>query len=362
MATKRERTRADGSICWQVRYRIDGTESSKRLDNEHDAEAFRELIDRVGPARALEIHGVQRTRSGFTVAKWLAHHIEHLSGIERRTRHEYLGIVKNNIAPSLGAIPLDLLSRDDCARWVDAMHAAGASGKTIANKHGLLSGALEAAVSAGHIAANPAASVRLPRTERPEMRFLTHEEFATLLAAVSQRWRPMVRFLVASGARLSEVTSLRPNDVDRAASTVRISRAWKRNPGGPQLGPPKTRKSVRTINVPADVLADLSYSGDWLFTNSGLGNRNPGGFVRPHNFRLNVWWPALERAQLSPPRPRIHDLRHTCASWLIQAGIPLPVIQQHLGHESIKTTIDCYGHLDRASGQAAAAAIAAALS
>lgn len=55
--------------------------------------------------------------------------------------------------------------------------------------------------------------------------------------------------------------------------------------------------------------------------------------------------------------PRPHDLRHTCASWMIQAGVPLPVIQQHLGHESITTTVDRYGHLDRSSGVAAASAI-----
>ncbi|MFD6195709.1 tyrosine-type recombinase/integrase [Mycobacteriaceae bacterium NPDC060252] len=61
------------------------------------------------------------------------------------------------------------------------------------------------------------------------------------------------------------------------------------------------------------------------------------------------------------PRPRIHDLRHTCASWLIQAGVPLPVIQQHLGHESIQTTVDVYGHLDLRSARAAAEAMGKAL-
>jgi integrase len=43
--------------------------------------------------------------------------------------------------------------------------------------------------------------------------------------------------------------------------------------------------------------------------------------------------------------PRIHDLRHSHASWLIAAGVPLPAIQRRLGHESITTTIDRYGHL-----------------
>lgn len=44
-------------------------------------------------------------------------------------------------------------------------------------------------------------------------------------------------------------------------------------------------------------------------------------------------------------RPRIHDLRHTFASWAIRASVPLPVLQRQLGHESIQTTVDRYGHL-----------------
>lgn len=362
MATKRRRTRSDGSAYWQVRYRLDGIESSKSLDDEQDAEAFRELIERVGAAKALQLHGLSEARSGGpTVTKWLTHHIDHLSGIERRTRHEYLGILNNDIKPALGAIPLGALSRDDISKWVEKMRAAGASGKTIANKHGLLSAALNAAVRAGHISANPAAGIRLPRTERQEMRFLSHEEFATLIAAVTEPWRPMVRFLVASGGRPAEVMALRPADVNRADSTVRISRAWKRGPGGYQLGAPKTDRGVRTINLPATVLDELDYTGEWLFTNPGRGRRAQGGPVRLPNFRVNVWWPAVERAKLTPPNPRVYDLRHTCASWMIQAGIPLPVIQQHLGHESIEVTVGVYGHLDRRNAQAAADAIAVAL-
>jgi integrase len=53
----------------------------------------------------------------------------------------------------------------------------------------------------------------------------------------------------------------------------------------------------------------------------------------------------------------VHDLRHTCASWLVAAGTPLPVVQAHLGHESIQTTIAAYTHLDRSTMSAAATAI-----
>lgn len=203
------------------------------------------------------------------------------------------------------------------------------------------------------MAANPAAGARLPRTERREMVFLSRDEFAILVAAVTEPWRPLVEFLVASGCRWGEATALRPGDVDRAAATVRIARAWKYSPGtGYIIGAPKTRKSVRTINIPKPLLGRLDYSNDWLFVNRTEGP------IRIHGFQSRVWQPALKRAEPDiGKRPRVHDLRHTCASWLIQAGVPLPVVQQHLGHESIETTVGTYGHLDRRSAQAAAEVI-----
>lgn len=167
-------------------------------------------------------------------------------------------------------------------------------------------------------------------------------------------------FLVVSGCRWSEATALKPSDVDLRHDTVSVTKAWKNVAGGYVLGVPKTQKSVRTINVPRAVLVQLDLSGKWLFTNSGRGNRNPGGPVRLPSFSGNVWRPALERAAVAglTKDVRIHDLRHTCASWLIKAGRPLPAIQEHLGHESILITVGTYGHLDRSSGRGNADALA----
>lgn len=366
MATYRERSRADGGAYWQVRYRIDGRQASTSVSDESAARELATLMDAVGPERALRAYGVERPtrpeRSGLTVAEWVEHYIDHLSGVDKRTVADYRSYLRRDIGPAIGAIPLTELASDDVAEWINAMTEAGSAGKTIANKHGaLLSPALTAAVKAGKIAVNPAAGVGIPRTERAEMRFLSHEEFADLLAETAEYWRPMLRFIVASGARFSEVSALRPSDVDKDAGTVRISRAWKRHPEGWAIGTTKTSKSNRTISLPPSALADLDYSGEWLFTNSGRGAKARLGPVRIPNFRSNVWWPALLRAKLAPPRPRIHDLRHTCASWMIQAGVPLPVIQSHLGHESIDVTVGVYGHLDRSHFQQAANAIGKAL-
>jgi integrase len=124
----------------------------------------------------------------------------------------------------------------------------------------------------------------VPRTEKADIRCLTGTEFGKLLDSVTERWRPMVEFLVASGCRWSEATALRPSDVDREGGTVRVVRAWKRTyaKGGYELGPPKTKNSVRTINVPTSLLAKLDYSGEWLFTNKS------GGPVRGNGFHERV--------------------------------------------------------------------------
>jgi integrase len=354
MATLRVRKRKDGSVYTSVLYRIDGKQSSVSFDLYDEAVWLRDLINRIGPAAALEIAyrraGVSST---LTVAEWITHHVDHLTGTTARTRDDYRAILRNDIEPaSIGALPLDALTADDVARWVNKMHADGASGKTIHNKHGFLAGALNAAVAAGKIPSNPCDGRRLPRTDEQEMVFLTREQFAKLRDSFTEHWRPLVEFLVTSGCRWGEAVALQPGDVNRDESTVRIWRAWRYRPGeGYTLGAPKTRKSKRTINVAPAVLDKLDYSQEWLFVNRDSGP------VRSHGFIGRVWKPAVKRSGLVPP-PRIHDLRHTCASWLIQAGTPLPVVQKHLGHESITTTVDRYGHTDRRDGADAAARIA----
>ena len=85
-----------------------------------------------------------------------------------------------------------------------------------------------------------------------------------------------------------------------------------------------------------------------------------GGPVRHANFYTNVWSPACEAAGLDPA-PRIHDLRHSHASWLISAGIQLEAVQDQLGHESILTTRGVYGHLQPALGVAVGVAASEAL-
>jgi integrase len=363
MASLRIRQRRDGSTYTSVLYVLNGKQTSSSFNDHAEAVRFQELANKTCPAKALEVWATTTpSADGFTVASWCTHHVDHLTGVNEATRIRYRRYIAKDIAPSkIGPLPLAALTNADTAQWLNSLTG---SAKTAANKHGFAAGALNAAVRAGHISANPCDGNRLRRDEPAEMVFLTHEEFAILHDAVTEPWQPLVEFLVASGARWGEATALRPGDINLAEGTVDIRRAWRYVSGeGHELGPPKTRRSIRTMDVAPSVLAKLDLSGEWVFTNSGRGGRGDDGAVRGPNFNSNVWTPALVRAQAAglPKKPRVHDLRHTNASWLIQAGVPLTVIQRHLGHESIQTTSDRYGHLDRRSSRVVADVVGMAL-
>ena len=192
------------------------------------------------------------------------------------------------------------------------------------------------------------------------MVFLSAPEFGLLRDGIPiQRWKDLATWLVSTGMRFSEATALAPADIDLERRTCRITKAWKYSGKyDATLGPPKTRKGVRTIKLPQAAIDVVDRgASEWLFTN------NAGNPVRTSSFFHGGWKPGRENARRAglTKTPRVHDLRHTCASWMIQAGVPLPVVQAHLGHESIQTTVGVYGHLDGRSAQAAADAIGSAL-
>jgi len=169
IASLRSGSRKDGSTYVQVLYRLDGKQTSTSFEDMASAARFQKLASKFGPAKALETIGTDPELCALTVEKWLEHHVEHLTGLRKSTLYDYRSYMKNDIAPVLGELALTALTRDDIARWTQSMEEGGAAGTTIANKHGFLSSALNAAVRAGHIPSNPAAGQRMPTSERPDM-------------------------------------------------------------------------------------------------------------------------------------------------------------------------------------------------
>lgn len=351
MASIRVRTRSDGGQSWSVLYVLDKRQTSATFTEESDAEKFKALVDTVGAARAMSAWGIDNTAraapsSDYTLSAWLTRYIEQLTGCEQLTLDNYRRYARD-LTTFFGELPLAAFESDDASRWIKYLETINKP-KTIANKHGFLSAALSAAVPK-HIPANPTAGRRLPggTGDDDEIRMLTKDEFTRLLTATEEFWRPLMEFLVVSGCRWGEAAALKPGDVDRASGSVKIRRAWKRSSAGYTIGATKTKRSRRTIKIPKRILEQLDYSHEYLFTNRA------GGPVRYANFRRDAFDKAAALAKLDPA-PTPHDLRHTCASWMLNGGVPSAVVSRHLGHESIKITHDIYGDVDQASAQLAA--------
>ncbi|MET9327686.1 tyrosine-type recombinase/integrase [Tsukamurella sp. NPDC003166] len=381
MASIRPRRRkSDGGTTYAVLYRHRGKQTGTSFDSLDEAEKFKALIDLVGVDAAVASLDIEAPPAPLLV-DFLESYVATRTGVEQGTTKKYRAYIANDFA-DLGDLMVSEVTETVVAAWLNSLDGAA---KTIANKHGFLSAALEQAVRAGHLASNPCAHSTLPQGLRKPPFFFSAAQFTALEAAMPEQWRTHARFLAASGVRFSESTALTVGDVDLAEGTVRVEKAFKYTGSNrlAKLSTTKTRRGVRTINVPASVLELLDLDRDPF---ERLFQTQAGTRITSQAFHNRAWKPALDRldaahrkaegewvaldanAQKASPRPRHplggkrphpHDLRHTCASWMIAAGVPLPAIQAHLGHESIKTTVDLYGSLDRNAGRRAAAAISA---
>jgi integrase len=120
-----------------------------------------------------------------------------------------------------------------------------------------------------------------------------------------------------------------------------------------ELGAAKTAASERTIAVGRDVLEKLDLWGATVFTN------DIGGPINADSFRKNVWTPAMVKSGLPKHRrPGLHDLRHTHASRLIDAGIPIVAVSKRLGHSNVSITLSTYAHVASDADERILAALA----
>lgn len=353
----------DGTTTWKVRYRSAGAETSETFHHKADAQTFAALLasGRDGVTEGLRwLAEREKQQATSTFGEWFDTYVDQLTGVTPRTRDDYKAMRRRYLT-SLDPLPLPLVTRAHVAAVVNTLDAQGLSPKTIKNTIHMLSGVLALAVDEGHITRNPCKRVRLPKQQlvEHEERFLTIEEAAALVDATDAHYQPLVTFLLGTGLRWSEATALQARHVNLAAGTVRVDRAWKRIPGGWEVGPPKSPKARRTVNagVPALVAVAplLGKPTDLVFTTP------QGNVVRHSNFYNRIWLPACEKAGLDP-RPTIHDCRHTHASWLLSTGvIPIEAVQDQLGHESAETTRKVYAHLLPAVGVAVGKSASAAM-
>jgi len=269
----------------------------------------------------------------------------------------------------LADLRLDQLTPAAVEGWV-AWASETKAQSTVRSSYTVLRAVGDTAVRDGLLAASPAAKVDRPRVDHVEARFLNRDEVAALRKALEgSRYAPIVDLLLRTGMRRGEALALHWADVDLEARTARVTGSLARQGRSLVVSPPKTARGRRTVPLGAAAVALLREvraaqqeeraAAANLWEEHGLVfTTDEGKPVDPRN-ALRALTVAAKRAGLEGVE--LHTLRHTAASMLLSAGVPLKVLSDILGHGSISVTADLYGHLQPDVAHAAMDALDAAL-
>jgi integrase len=344
-----KRTTRSGEARYEVRVRgTDGKERSRTFRTKKEAERYQRAHH-----AAIDSGVWIDPRAGrVTLAAWAAEWQRTVVHLRPKTRKIYDVNLRNHILPALGDYELAKLTPSMLRAWLSDLNAKhGRRGRpiaagTVAQAYRTLNRVLTAAVDDELIGRNPLRGVKPPLVAPEPMRFLTHDEVASLAAAIDARYRALVYVAAYTGLRAGELVALRRSHVDLLRCTVTVVEQVQYIGRRHIVSPPKSAAGRRSVALPRLVADELEEHLHGLPEQSAEALVFPapeGGYLHLENFRKRVWLPAVEEAGVAPLR--VHDLRHTCASLAIAAGADVKVLQRMLGHASAALTLDRYGHL-----------------
>jgi len=276
------------------------------------------------------------------------------------TLQDYTTHGRKRLLPWFGDLRLTAIDEDRVRDWladmVELVDDGELSPKTVNNARTCLSMALGEAVRRRHLTQNPCRYVPELPVERAEIDYLRADEIDRYLDACAEHYRPLAEFLIGTGARISEAVAVRWPDVDLDAGVVRITRQLSRVGIGTS---PTKGKRFRSVQIGPRLIATLKAvrqqrdrtreaDGGWLFLcprplRGRYASRTEP--VPPNRKTAHDWheW-ALEDAGLRDMP--LHSLRHTAATLWLATPHPLIFVQRQLGHRSITTTEEHYGHFE----------------
>jgi len=350
---------------WQVKISLGTGPDGKRRRRSVYGATKREALEKAKAARReFEGTGTAVTNRRTTVRQWVGSYIAGplesrvvAGSIERSTGEWYASMLNNHVVPALGAKRLASLAPSD----IEAMLAglAGVSQSTRRGAFTSLSRALDIAVRDGLIARNPASLVQRPAKDSTEAMFLDIEQLKALIAKAEGPMRVPVLILAVTGIRRGELLALRWSDVELEAGTLSVSAGMRRTKAeGLERAGAKTPSSRRTVPVPTAVIAELKSLKRDVLPGAPAFPTKSGGFQDPRNFNRKFALIAGKAGLDATP----HALRHSAATAMIAAGVPLTTVADVLGHSDIRITASVYNHVVDAQRRAAVGVLGDALS
>jgi len=326
-----------------VQFRGNKTEASKKL---------RELLTSLDKGIPM---GTQKITFGGWLSKWMLEYV--VPNKRQKTIERYEGLIQKHIAPDLGRIELTKLTPSEIRTLEAKLTAQGMAPKGVELVHAVISGAYRYALQEDVAWRNPAKAVTPPKVIRTEVVPPEIARVKEILRLAEAEGHPLFAclYLIAyTGLRRGEALGLRHQDLNLEAGVISIVQTVGRSlHKGVLVEPTKNTYSRRSLDLDDDTLAVLrAHIGKQMLHRMELdgayedhGLVFPDGLGKPLNPMTvtRAFQSFARRVGLEGAKP--HDLRHFHASVMLQNGQSLLLVSKRLGHASIATTGDIYGHL-----------------
>lgn len=290
---------------------------------------------------------------------------QHKATVKESSAYIHNTIIKVQVLPYFGTLRVDKIDTAYCQKQVNRIF------KTLKNYNSainLIRRIFDYAKVMKQIKTNPMNDVIIPKkrktlddTDKP-VNFYTKEQLRTFLETLKEHapYQMYVAFRVMAftGMRKGELAALKWSDVDFENGTISINKTVAFNNAGKfHIQTPKTRKSIRTISTDTITLNALKTWKNELRKELFKQGQNidkgdefifrtqKGNFIIKY---IDKFLPSfLKKYNLPPIKP--HGFRHTHASLLFESGASIKEVQDRLGHENIKTTMDIYTHVTKSA-------------
>ena len=325
--------------------------------------AIGEKVDAPAEAQVIDV----AKADAYTVKSWVQTWYEVYSRphIRDSTRRFYEGYI-DRIIPALGDIPLKKLTGRDIQKLYNDTKEHGRIRKEQKDKdpglsdtyvrgmHTMLHGCLQRAVKERLIPYNPSDDCIVPKVRKGEMKILPQESIAAYFKEAERRGVLAMFFLeLSTGLRKGELAALLWEDLDTDARTLRVDKQATAVPGGGvKVTRPKTETSIRTLSVPKETVELLKAEhakhpdNPYMFPSPVTG-----GMYYPDSIN-SLHEKILKGAGL--PHIRLHDMRHTAATLMLQNGVDIKTVSGMLGHYDAGFTLRTYTHTTTKQQEAAA--------
>jgi integrase len=278
------------------------------------------------------------------------------------TADGYEGVLTQYLRPRFGKKRLDAIKRDDIKALINDLIAKELSRNTIRNALCVIRGLFNYAIEEGLLESNPAARLarftRSAKTAETKGVALTTKEVQQFLNAAQEiclEFYPLFLMAVRAGLRRGELVALQWGDLQLGTGADHSDRFMvvQHNYVRREHTTTKSKKS-RRVDLSRELRSVLVGLRDQRLLEAYLEGKNDisdelvfrspeGTILDPDNLYHRMFLPVLAKAGIR--KIRLHDLRHTFGSLLLQNGASIVYVKEQMGHSSIQVTVDTYGHL-----------------